>query len=97
LKTFEGEHCQGFALAHWQFESHDSPIPFLGEVHIVDTLTDPLYGLLIGFVVAIAGFFLWMQLDNKWGILLIVLGLFWVWLVAGKAGWMPAPPFSPIQ
>jgi hypothetical protein len=63
----------------------------------VDVLTDSLYGLLIGFAVAIAGFILYMQMDNKWGILLIVVGLFWVWLVAGKAGWVPEPPFSPIR
>lgn len=64
----------------------------------MDILTDPLYGLLIGFGLAIAGIVMYMQMDNKWGILLLVVGLFWVWQVAGLQGWgIPAPPFSPIR
>ena len=63
----------------------------------MDFFSDPLYGLLMAVIVFVAGILMVMKFDNKWGYLLAVVGAYWVWLVAGANGWVPAPPVTPFR
>ncbi|MBN1478079.1 hypothetical protein JXA47_15085 [Candidatus Sumerlaeota bacterium] len=64
----------------------------------MDFLTDPLYGLLMAVIVFVVGVGLVMKADNKWGYLVAVIGLYWVWIVVGAQDWgIPGPPWTPIR
>jgi hypothetical protein len=60
----------------------------------MDILSDPLYGLLMAIALTALGGFLAFVAENKFGWVLLIAGLYWVWFVLGQQEWgIPGPPF----